>query len=835
MQDVIKKIYDYSLEEIMGERFGRYSKYIIQDRAIPDVRDGLKPVQRRILYSMDKEKNTYDKPYRKSARSVGDIMGKFHPHGDSSIYDALVRLSQPWKSNTPFVDMHGNNGSIDGDSPAAMRYTEARLSKIAMEMLKDIDKDTVIFAPNYDDSLLEPTILPAKFPNLLVNGTTGISAGYATNIPPHNLSEVIDATIYRIDYPNSKLETIMDIIKGPDFPTGAIVEGINEIKKAYQTGKGKIVIKAKTRIEKNQIIIDEIPFEVNKANLVKTIDEIRVNKKIDGITEVRDETDRDGIRIAIDIKKEANSDLILNYLFKNTELQVSYGFNMIAIVNRRPKLLGILDILDAYIVHKKEVTIKKNEFDLAHAKARLHIVEGLIKAIGILDEVISTIRSSKNRSDSEINLMNKFGFTDKQAKAIVELQLYRLSNTDITLLEEEMSNLNKIISAIEEILKDENKLKTYMKEELRKIKQEYGVERKTLIKDEITEIKIDTTMMIPKEDVIVVVSKDGYVKRVSLRSYSASMNEDTLVKEDDYVIGLYEMNTLDTLLLFTNLGNYLYVPVYEIVEAKWKELGKHISNIIPLKENENIVGCMPVYDFDKDLYVTTFTRLGMIKRTKLSDYKLLRYSKPVLNIKLKDNDYVTNISYMTYNNVIITTENGYSLIFDISEVPITGVKSSGVKSINLKDDYVTNGIIFNESNEFLSVITNKGTGKRVRLHDLEKCVRARRGTMVIREVKTNPHKIVKTLIINSKDLLLIKTKNDIKKIKNTELPIMDRYSTGSAISKEIIDVGVVKRLENKDNMFEIIKEDIKENEVSLEEVDNKMLTIDDFLKDISSM
>lgn len=835
MQDVIKKIYDYSLEEIMGERFGRYSKYIIQDRAIPDVRDGLKPVQRRILYSMYKEKNTYDKPYRKSARSVGDIMGKFHPHGDSSIYDALVRLSQPWKSNTPFVDMHGNNGSIDGDSPAAMRYTEARLSKIAMEMLKDIDKDTVIFAPNYDDSLLEPTILPAKFPNLLVNGTTGISAGYATNIPPHNLSEVIDATIHRIDYPNSKLETIMDIIKGPDFPTGAIVEGINEIKKAYQTGKGKIVIKAKTRIEKNQIIIDEIPFEVNKANLVKTIDEIRVNKKIDGITEVRDETDRDGIRIAIDIKKEANSDLILNYLFKNTELQVSYGFNMIAIVNRRPKLLGILDILDAYIVHKKEVTIKKNEFDLAHAKARLHIVEGLIKAIGILDEVISTIRSSKNRSDSEINLMNKFGFTDKQAKAIVELQLYRLSNTDITLLEEEMSNLNKIISAIEEILKDENKLKTYMKEELRKIKQEYGVERKTLIKDEITEIKIDTTMMIPKEDVIVVVSKDGYVKRVSLRSYSASMNEDTLVKEDDYVIGLYEMNTLDTLLLFTNLGNYLYVPVHEIVEAKWKELGKHISNIIPLKENENIVGCMPVYDFDKDLYVTTFTRLGMIKRTKLSDYKLLRYSKPVLNIKLKDNDYVTNISYMTYNNVIITTENGYSLIFDISEVPITGVKSSGVKSINLKDDYVTNGIIFNESNEFLSVITNKGTGKRVRLHDLEKCVRARRGTMVIREVKTNPHKIVKTLIINSKDLLLIKTKNDIKKIKNTELPIMDRYSTGSAISKEIIDVGVVKKLENKDNMFEIIKEDIKEKEVSLEEVDNKMLTIDDFLKDISSM
>ena len=839
MQDVIKKIYDYSLEEIMGERFGRYSKYIIQDRAIPDVRDGLKPVQRRILYSMYKEKNTYDKPYRKSARSVGDIMGKFHPHGDSSIYDALVRLSQPWKSNTPFVDMHGNNGSIDGDSPAAMRYTEARLSKISMEMLKDIDKDTVIFAPNYDDSLLEPTILPARFPNLLVNGTTGISAGYATNIPPHNLCEVIDATIHRIDYPESRLETIMNIIKGPDFPTGAIVEGIDGIKKAYIDGKGKIIIKSKTKIEnaknKNQIIIEEIPFEVNKANLVKSIDEIRINKKIEGITEVRDETDRDGIRIAIDIKKEANADLILNYLFKNTELQVSYGFNMVAIVNRRPKLLGLLDILDAYIVHKKEVTIKKNEFDLLHAKSRLHIVEGLIKAISILDEVITTIRSSKNRSDSEENLIKKFGFTEKQAKAIVELQLYRLSNTDITLLEDEMKNLNLIIATIEGILQDEEKLKSFMKDELRKIKQEYGTKRKTEIRNEITEIKIDNVMMIPKEDVIVVVTKDGYVKRVSLRSYSSVKDEATLIKENDYVIGLYEMNTLDTLLLFTNLGNYLYVPVHEIPDAKWKELGKHISNTISLKENETIIGSMPVYDFDKDINIVTFTKLGMIKKTKLSDYKLLRYSKPVNNIKLKDKDEVTNISFEPYNNVIITTSNGYSLIFDINEVPATGLKSAGVKSINLKDDYVTNGIIFNENMEYLSIFTDKGTAKRIKISELEKSVRARRGTMIIREVKTNPHKIVKTLIINSKQLLGIKNNNGINIIKNTELPIMDRYSTGSNIAKNIMDVFAIKNLENSNNLFATIKEDHTEKEISLEEVDNKILTIDDFLKDFNSL
>ena len=838
MQDVINKIYEYSLEEIMGERFGRYSKYIIQDRAIPDVRDGLKPVQRRILYSMYKEKNTFDKPYRKSARSVGDIMGKFHPHGDSSIYDALVRLSQWWKSNTPFVDMHGNNGSIDGDSPAAMRYTEARLSKIASEMLKDIDKDTVIFAPNYDDSLLEPTILPARFPNLLVNGTTGISAGYATNIPPHNLIEVIDATIHRIDFPNSRLDTIMEIIKGPDFPTGAIACGLDGIRKAYESGKGKIIIKSKVRIEavknKTQIIVDEIPYEVNKALLVKAIDDIRIDKKIEGIIEVRDESDREGIRIVIDVKKDINTDLLLNYLYKNTDLQISYGFNMIGIVNRRPKLLGLLDMLDAYIDHKREVTIKKNEFDLAHAEARMHIVEGLIKAISILDEVIAVIRSSKNKADSEANLVSKFGFTEKQAKAIVELQLYRLSNTDITDLETEMKNLGIIINTLRGILNDEEKLKAYMKDELRKIRNEYGTDRKTEIRSEITEINIDPTMMIPKEDVVAVVTKDGYVKRVSLRSYTSSKDEETLVKEGDYVIGSYEVNTLDTLLLFTNLGNYLYLPVHEIPDAKWKELGKHISNIIPLKEGEELICSMPVYDFEKEIYITTFTKNGMIKRTLLSEYKLQRYSKPVCNIKLKDDDLVTNVSFEPYKNVLITTNTGYSLIFNIDEVPVTGVKSGGVKSIKLKDDYVATGLLFDDSYEYLTIITDKGTGKRIKLSDIEKGVRARRGSLIIREVKTNPHRVLKTFKLRNKDLLGIKNNNDIDLIKMTELPIMDRLSTGSNIVKHITDAFIVKNMENNTiyDIEVIEKEPVIKKEISLEEIDNKMLTIDDFLKDI---
>ena len=378
MKDALDRIYEYSLEEIMGQRFGSYSKYIIQDRAIPDVRDGLKPVQRRIIFSMYKEKNTYDRPYRKSAKTVGDVIGNYHPHGDTSIYEAMVRMSQDWKLRTPYIDMHGNNGSIDGDSPAAYRYTEARLSKISNELICDIDKDTVEFAPNFDDTIMEPTVLPAKFPNLLVNGSTGISAGYATNIPPHNLGEIIEATIKRIDSPNCTLDTLMSIVKGPDFPTGGIVEGIDGIRKAYETGRGRVIVKARTFFEESKgkvsLIATEIPYEVNKAALVRKIDEIRIDKKLDGIVEVRDESDRDGLRIAIDIKKDANRDVILNYLLKNTELQISYNFNMIAIVKRVPRQLGLAPILDAYIDHQKEVITRRTKFDLEHAKARLKIV-----------------------------------------------------------------------------------------------------------------------------------------------------------------------------------------------------------------------------------------------------------------------------------------------------------------------------------------------------------------------------------------------------------------------------------------------------------------------------
>lgn len=875
-QEVIEKIYEYTLEEIMGDRFGRYSKYIIQDRAIPDVRDGLKPVQRRILYGMYRGHHTYDKPYVKSARSVGDIMGKYHPHGDSSIYDAMVRMSQWWKQSTPYIDMHGNNGSMDGDSPAAMRYTEARLSKISNELLEDIDKETIVWAPNFDDSEIEPTVLPARFPNLIVNGATGISAGYATNIPPHNLGEIIDATIKRIDSPNCYLDTIMEIVKGPDFPTGGIVEGISGIRSAYETGRGKIIIKAKTSFEEEKgkaiLAISEIPFEVNKALLVRKIDEIRIDKKIDGILEVRDESDKDGLRIAVDIKKDANRELILNYLLKNTDLQVSYNFNMIVIDHRRPRQLGLLAILDSYIEFKKEVIIKRTNYDLSMAKARLHIVEGLIKCLSILDEVIRVIRASKNKVDAKENLVKEFDFTKEQAEAIVMLQLYKLTNTDVTELEKELASLTVTVTGLEEILASEDKLKIVMKEELRRVKKEYAVNRKTEIKDEITEIKIDTTVMIPKEDVLVMVTKDGYIKRTSWRSYQASQEEATL-KDNDYILGLYELNTLDTLLLFTNLGNYLYVPVHTIYDMKWKEMGKHISNLIKLEENEEVISVIPVTDFNTNKDITIATKNGMIKRSLMKDFQVSRYSKPIQCMKLKDDDKVIDAYVNYHDDIFVATSGNYGLWFDKSEIPVVGIKASGVKAIKLKDDVVVSSFNFNPDNqELFLLVTDKGTGKRVKIQEFEKSARAHRGLLLLREVKTNPYHTVKVFITTSKEHIGIKTP-DINLLKASEFPIMDRYSTGSTISKHTIyDSYKVAELLTKDNLEsnstngnddtnidssiqeisdasditekilmdtkeEIVKEEKKEkpkketSKVSLQEIDDRLMTIDDFLGD----
>ena len=835
--ELLGRIYDYTLEEIMEKRFGEYAKDIIQNRAIPDVRDGLKPVQRRILYAMFRDRNTYEKAHKKSATAVGNVMGHYHPHGDSSIYEAMVHMSQWWKQNECYIDMHGNNGSMDGDSAAAMRYTEARLSKISGELLKDIDKDTIKWAPNFDDTLYEPTVLPAKYPNLLVNGAKGISAGYATEIPPHNLGEVIDATIKRIDSPNCRLETILDIVKGPDFPTGAIVEGKKEIAEALTKGRGKVVIRSKYEIieEKNrkQILIHEIPFEVNKASLVKKISDIIYDKKIDGMLEVRDESDREEkVRIAIDLKKDANIDNIINYLCKNTDFQINYSYNMVTIVNRRPMLVGIMDVLDAYIAHQKEVITRRTKFDLEHAKARMHIVEGLIKALSILDAIIKTIRESKNKVDAINNLVEKYEFSKEQAEAIVNLQLYRLTNTDVNVLKEEFNNLARAIEILLGILNDEEKLKSVMKIELKNIKNEYSTERKTTIKDEITEIKIDTQSMIPKEDCIVVVTKDGYIKRVSKRSYSQS-DDKTGLKEQDYIIGLYEVNTMDVILMFTDLGNYLYVPVYEIPDMKWKDLGKHISNIIKIKEDESIISSTSVTNFETDNYITIFTMGGMIKRTLISDLKATRYTKPMPYIKLKEDDKVVDIAFNKANDVFITTLNGLALKYDINEVPIIGTRAAGVKAISLKNDMVVSGCVINDE-EYVSIITRKNTGKRVKLSEFERISRARRGIQIVRDVKTNPYYILKAFIINSKNNIGLRYNEDIELIKLTELPIADRYSTGTTLSKQkIVDVFIEKHLENLKEQVKKDTEVIEEKkEISLESIDERIMTIDDFLKDV---
>ena len=850
MEDIIKKIYDYSLEEILGERFGSYSKYIIQDRAIPDVRDGLKPVQRRILFSMYKEHNTYDKPYKKSARAVGDVMGKYHPHGDSSIYDAIVRMSQDWKMKEPFVDMQGNNGSIDGDSAAASRYTEARLSEIANEMLRDIDKDTIAMAPNYDDTLLEPTVLPSRFPNLLVNGTTGISAGYATNIPPHNLGEVIDATIHRIDNPTCRLETIMKYIKGPDFPTGAIIEGKDGIKSAYETGKGKIIIKSKVEITKNKIIVHEIPYEVNKALLVRKMDEIRIDKKLDGVVEVRDESDKDGLQIAIDLKKDANAENILNYFYKNTELQISYNFNDVVICGRRPMLMGLLGILDAYIEHQREIIKRRSEFDLRTAKARYHIVERLIKAISILDEVIKTIRASKNKADAINNLVKEFDFTEKQADAIVTLQLYRLTNTDIVSLEEEMKKLIEEMKKLEAILADKQVLDKVIKDELREIKKKYATPRKSEIRDEITEVKIDTTAMIPKEDVMVVVTNEGYIKRTSLRSFGASNIEDLTLKENDYVVGLYNMNTLDTLLVFTNLGNYLYIPVHEIPDMKWKDSGKHMSNIINVSPEEVVINAMPVYDFSKKIYITSFTKHGMVKRTLLEEFKVSRYSKSINMMKLKKDDEVINVTYKSDQNVLVVTKKGYGLWYKITDINPVGIKASGVKSIGLRNDEVASGIIFNDNEEYITIITDKGTAKRMRFTEIDLGSRGNRGLMFMKEIKSNPSRVVDAYVENNKSIIHVVTDKEDKEIKLTDIPIMDRYSNGSYIVKDRINNSYLKIEPLSKEGFEEQVEETKEEEKpkpkqeqttlsfdnlykeSLKSVDDRMVVINNFLDDI---
>ncbi|MBK4093609.1 DNA topoisomerase IV subunit A [Staphylococcus aureus] len=746
-------IQDLSLEDVLGDRFGRYSKYIIQERALPDVRDGLKPVQRRILYAMYSSGNTHDKNFRKSAKTVGDVIGQYHPHGDSSVYKAMVRLSQDWKLRHVLIEMHGNNGSIDNDPPAAMRYTEAKLSLLAEELLRDINKETVSFIPNYDDTTLEPMVLPSRFPNLLVNGSTGISAGYATDIPPHNLAEVIQATLKYIDNPDITVNQLMKYIKGPDFPTGGIIQGIDGIKKAYESGKGRIIVRSKVEEEtlrngRKQLIITEIPYEVNKSSLVKRIDELRADKKVDGIVEVRDETDRTGLRIAIELKKDVNSESIKNYLYKNSDLQISYNFNMVAISDGRPKLMGIRQIIDSYLNHQIEVVANRTKFELDNAEKRMHIVEGLIKALSILDKVIELIRSSKNKRDAKENLIEVYQFTEEQAEAIVMLQLYRLTNTDIVALEGEHKELEALIKQLRHILDNHDALLNVIKEELNEIKNKFKSERLSLIEAEIEEIKIDKEVMVPSEEVILSMTRHGYIKRTSIRSFNASGVEDIGLKDGDSLLKHQEVNTQDTVLVFTNKGRYLFIPVHKLADIRWKELGQHVSQIVPIEEDEVVINVFNEKDFNTDAFYVFATQNGMIKKSTVPQFKTTRFNKPLIATKIKENDDLISVIRFEKDQLItVITNKGMSLTYNTSELSDTGLRAAGVKSINLKaEDFVvmTEGI---SENDTILMATQRGSLKRISFKILQVAKRAQRGLTLLKELKKNPHRIVAAHVV----------------------------------------------------------------------------------------
>ncbi|HDE7043695.1 TPA: DNA topoisomerase IV subunit A [Staphylococcus aureus] len=781
-------IQDLSLEDVLGDRFGRYSKYIIQERALPDVRDGLKPVQRRMLYAMYSSGNTHDKNFRKSAKTVGDVIGQYHPHGDSSVYEAMVRLSQDWKLRHVLIEMHGNNGSIDNDPPAAMRYTEAKLSLLAEELLRDINKETVSFIPNYDDTTLEPMVLPSRFPNLLVNGSTGISAGYATDIPPHNLAEVIQATLKYIDNPDITVNQLMKYIKGPDFPTGGIIQGIDGIKKAYESGKGRIIVRSKVEEEtlrngRKQLIITEIPYEVNKGRLVKRIDELRADKKVDGIVEVRDETDRTGLRIAIELKKDVNSESIKNYLYKNSDLQISYNFNMVAISDGRPKLMGIRQIIDSYLNHQIEVVANRTKFELDNAEKRMHIVEGLIKALSILDKVIELIRSSKNKRDAKENLIEVYEFTEEQAEAIVMLQLYRLTNTDIVALEGEHKELEALIKQLRHILDNHDALLNVIKEELNEIKKKFKSERLSLIEAEIEEIKIDKEVMVPSEEVILSMTRHGYIKRTSIRSFNASGVEDIGLKDGDSLLKHQEVNTQDTVLVFTNKGRYLFIPVHKLADIRWKELGQHVSQIVPIEEDEVVINVYNEKDFNTDAFYVFATQNGMIKKSTVPLFKTTRFNKPLIATKVKENDDLISVMRFEKDQLItVITNKGMSLTYNTSELSDTGLRAAGVKSINLKvEDFVvmTEGV---SENDTILMATQRGSLKRISFKILQVAKRAQRGITLLKELKKNPHRIVAAHVLTGEhsQYTLYSKSNEEHGLIN-DIHKSEQYTNGSFI------------------------------------------------------
>ncbi len=841
----LESILNQPLDQIMSDRFGRYSKYIIQGRALPDARDGLKPVQRRILFAMSELGLNWNTPYKKSARVVGEVIGKYHPHGDSSIYEAMVRMAQDWKMNIPLIDMHGNKGSIDDDPAAAMRYTEARLSKAAHGIIDNIKKNTVAFIPNFDDSEKEPTVLPGLMPNLLVNGAKGIAAGYATEMPPHNLGEIIDAIIFKIKSPNARLDSLASIVLGPDFPTGGTVHGIDGIHQAFERGFGKMVIRSKYEIIKikngEAIHVTEIPYGVIKQKLVRDIDEIRFNKKISGIKEVRDETDRNGLSVMIELQPDTNAELVVNYLLQKTELQIYYNYNNITIVDNAPKQLGLIQLIDAYLKHQEDVQKKAIKFDLAKDEIRLEIVQGLIKVAMITDQVIDAIKQAEGSKQGVVkDLMEMFGFTELQANAIAELRLYRLSKTDQRVYLDEAKILEERIAFFRTLLSSDESFSQYLIDILKNLKKDFATPRKTMIEAEFKKVEVNIEDLIKHEDVWVGISRHGYIKRVSNRAYESNRVDDYSLKDQDTLVFLEKINTADKLLVFTDKGRYFFIASHSIVEVKWKDFGKHINDFASFDVDENVIDVIAVGDFSLAINLALVSSDGRIKRTKLSDFEVQRTSKPLVAFNLDVKTKLVAVRPTNgFNQIIIITSTGRAVKYPETQIPLYGPRSNGVKGIVIVDDSEVSALAVVNPEDTVGLISKRGGAKRIKVSSIFAATRTTQGKSLYRELKGNPHVVIDAQVV------LPETKfefNDLsEKMQIFEFRNVDITSVGEGFSivasKTMVDGKIMKfgRLTKDSDMIKNITQaqlaDKDKFSAAEDLVDQALqISIDDILK-----
>jgi len=788
LSDLFENTQEILIEESMKSSYLDYSMSVIVGRALPDARDGLKPVHRRILYAMEDLNLSHRAPYKKSARIVGDVIGKYHPHGDNAVYDALVRMAQDFSMQAPLIDGQGNFGSIDGDNAAAMRYTEARMTKIAEELLSDLDKETVDFVPNYDDSMSEPDVLPARVPNLLLNGSSGIAVGMATNIPPHRLEELIEALVLRIDNPDSTVEDMLKIVKGPDFPTGGIIFGRKGITDAYKTGRGRIKIRAKTHIEeiksKEIIIIDELPFQVNKAKLIESIAQLVRDKQIEGISEIRDESDREGMRVVIELKRDAMSEIVLNNLFKQTQMQVTFGIIMLAINNKEPKIFNLLELFDIFLRHRKTVVIRRTIFDLEKARARAHILEGLKIAVDNIDEVIKIIRASTDDTEAKENLMDRFKLSEIQAKAILEMRLRRLTGLEIEKIENELAALLKLIAELEAILKSEEKINAIIRDELLEIKEKYAVARRTEIVDDYDDIDIED--LIPNEPMVVTITHRGYIKRVPVKQYEKQHRGGkgktaVTTYDDDFIESFFTSNTHDTLMFVTDRGQLYWLKVYKIPEGSRTAKGKAVVNLINLQKDEKIMAIIPTTDFNDDKGLVFFTKNGIVKRTNLSEYSNIR-SSGVRAINLDEDDVIVSASIVLPDTkwLFVATKKGLCIRFKLEDAREIGRVSRGVTAIRFKieGDYICGAITIENEEDELLMLSEKGLGKRTSASEYREQNRAGKGVISMKLTPKTGDVVGVVAVEEDKDLMCLTSVGKMIRVDMKQIRKAGRNTSG---------------------------------------------------------